>query len=208
MTEAQYINYETSAVQIMRSAGLPEGFYDRPDDFAKLLTNEVGLPELQSRIQSYQTLAYQQPPEVLDAWHRMYGLSPGELTAFFIDPDRAEPLINQRVASAEAAGWADKTRFGGLTLEQATALGQLGLTGDQYQAKFTDIAGQVGLADGLEGQAGSGVGRQTLLDAAFGGDAAARRKLEEEKGARVSQFAGGGGVATSRAGASGAGAAQ
>lgn len=209
MSEAQYINYETSAKQIMRAAGLPEGFYDQPDDFSKLLSNEVGLPELQSRIQAYQTLAYQSPPEVLDAWHNLYGLSSGELVATFIDPDRAQPLIEQRLAAAEAAGWSAKTGFGALSKDQAEALAKLGLTPDQFQAQFGKLATQRGLMDPLTGTTDQGVGQQTMLDAAFGANADAQRKLEEAKGARLSEFAGGGGgAATDRTGVVGAGSAR
>src|SRR5690606_22357500 len=43
MAEAEYIQYENAAAQMMRSAGLPEGFYDDPSDFANLIGQNVGL---------------------------------------------------------------------------------------------------------------------------------------------------------------------
>src|ERR1051325_2778839 len=111
ISEAQYINYEQSAASIFKAAGLPSNLYDTPDDFASFLTNDIALPELQSRVQAYQSAAFSAPQVVRDELQNLYGVTPGELTAFFIDPDKALPLIQNRYAAAQAAGYSDITGF-------------------------------------------------------------------------------------------------
>jgi len=83
ISEAQYINYEQSATSIFKAAGLPANFYDQPDDFANFLTNNVALPELQSRVQAYQSAAFSAPQEVRDALQSMYGVSPRRVDRVF-----------------------------------------------------------------------------------------------------------------------------
>lgn len=208
ITEQQYLYYEQQATSYFRAAGLPSGFYDQPDDFAKLLTSEVGLPELQARVQAYQQAAFSSPPEVLQSLKDLYGVTSGELTAFFIDPDKALPLIQQRFASAQAAGWAEKTGFGTLDQQQAEMIGKMGLTENQVAQQFGQIAASNELFNPLAGADESTIDRNTVLGAAFGQNAEDQRVLEQRKQSRVSGFAGGGKAATNREGVSGAGAAR
>lgn len=208
ITEAQYINYEQSAASIFKAAGLPSGFYDQPDDFAKFLTADIALPELQNRVQMYQTVAFSQPPEVLQAWHDLYGLSGGDLTAFFIDPTRAEPLIQQKYSSAQAAGWANRTGFGSLTQQQAESVGTLGLTDQQIQQGFGDLGTLKPLLGTLQGSGETAITTDQALLAEFGQNAPDQALIAARKAGRLAAFQAGGGVATSQQGAVGAGAAR
>jgi hypothetical protein len=208
ISEAQYINYEQSASAVFKAAGLPSGFYDSPDDFAGFLTNDVALPELQDRVQKYQTLLYQEPPEVLDAWQNLYGMSQGDALAYYIDPTKALPLIQQKNAAAQAAGWSNVTGFGGLGVGQAEAIGKLGLTEDALRQQFGDLANLNGLYQGLQGTGEGDIGSQTAINAGFFGDSQAKAEIEKRKQERLATFSGGGSVATTQQGASGAGVAR
>src|SRR5262245_12020315 len=61
ISEDQYIDLERTYTQSLRAAGLPQGFYDSPDDFANLIRNEVSPAEFNDRVKSYETLAFQMP---------------------------------------------------------------------------------------------------------------------------------------------------
>jgi hypothetical protein len=207
ITESQYINYETSAQQMFQAAGLPKGMYDTPDAIAKLLTSNVALPELQTRLQTYQTAAYQSPPEVRQALQDYYGITPGHLTAFFIDPDQALPLIQRDFAAAQAGGEANATGFaGGITQQQAESLANMGISPTEMTKGFSTLANLNQVIQGLPGQA-QGVGTNTALQAQFGQNAQAQQQLEAAQQYQVNQFKEGGQVASNSKGEIGAGSA-
>lgn len=208
ISEAQYINYEQSASAIFKAAGLPANFYDQPSDFASFLTNNVALPELQSRVQAYQAAAFSAPQAVRDELQNLYGVTPGELTAFFIDPEKALPLVQQRYAAAQAAGYSDISGFGGLTQSQAEMVGNLGLTESQLSSQFGNLATLNPLFTGLQGTTETNIGKDVALGAAFQNNAVDTAAVEARKAQRLAEFAGGGQVATTSQGAVGAGVAR
>lgn len=204
ITESQYINYEQTIAQQNQAAGLPQGMYDTPDDIAKLLTSNISPSEYQSRLQSYQTAAWQSPPEVRDALMNDYGLSPGQLTAFFIDPDKALPLIQRDLATAQMQGASQISGFGNLSMDQGGHLADLGITGAQAQAGFGKLANQNQLIQGLPGQ-NNAIGTDTALQAQFDQNAQAQQRMTAVEQDQLNLFKQGGGAQTSSKGVLGAG---
>ena len=77
-----YLNdYRRQVVGYMRAFGLPEGFYDSPEDLSTLAANEVSLAEVSQRVSQAAEAAYQSSPTVRDEMQRLYGIGPGELVA-------------------------------------------------------------------------------------------------------------------------------
>lgn len=209
INETTYIDYERNATSLMRSYGLPSGFYDQPDDFTNLLTNNVALPELKSRLDAYQTAAFQSPPEVRQALQDFYGVgADGMLTAFFIDPDRALPIVQKDLNAAQAGGYARSTGFGGLTREQAEGLTALGLSPADYQKGFGNLASQQQALQGLPGQNQGQISTDTALAAQFGGNVAAQQEIENRQLDLLAPNKQGGGVVSTQQGAVGAGVAR
>lgn len=204
ITETQYIDYEKSIAQQNQAAGLPEGMYDTPDEIANLLTNNVSPSEYQARLQSYQTAAWQTPPEVRQALTDYYGVTPGQLTAFFIDPDMALPLIQRDLAAAQAGGTSVRTGFGPLAQPDAEYLASLGLSPDQLTTGFNTLANENQIIQGLPGQQ-PGVGQHTAIQAQFGQNAQAQQEFEAAQQAQLNLFKKGGSAAASQQGVLGAG---
>lgn len=209
ITESAYIDYEKSATSLMRSYGLPTGFYDQPDDFTALLSSQVALPELKSRLDAYQTAAFRSPPEVRQALQDFYGVNgDGMLTAFFIDPDRALPIVEKDLSAAQAGGYAKSTGFGGLTRDQAEGLAALGLDPNAYQTGFGNLAAQRQALQGLPGWDQPAISTDTALAAQFGGNTEAQQLIENRQLDLLAPNKAGGQVATTQQGAVGAGAAR
>lgn len=204
ITETDYINYEKAIAQINHSVGLPAGMYDTSDEIAKLLTNNVSASEYNQRIQAYQTAVWQSPPEVLNALQNYYGLSGGQLTAFFIDPDKSLPLIQRDLAAAQAGGSATRTGFGQLDQSEAEHLASLGLSQNQLDQGFGNLARQSQIIQGLPGQR-PGIGTTTALQAQFDQNAQAQQEFEAAQADQLNQFRRGGQTATTQHGALGAG---
>ncbi|HUR52877.1 MAG TPA: hypothetical protein VMZ71_02015 [Gemmataceae bacterium] len=206
ISEAEYIATERSYAQVARAAGLPSGFYDSPDDFSRLIGGEVSPAEFSERVQTYSRIANDSPPEVRSELQRLYGIGPGELTAYFIDPDRALPLLKTQAQSASLSAAAGRTGFGGLQVSEAERLAQLGVTDQQAQEGFGALVDSKELFSSLDAGE-SAIGRDVQIGAAFEGNARARSEIEKRRARRKAQFDGGGSYATDKAGFAGIGSA-
>lgn len=138
LSPAEYISIENSYRQIMRQSGLPEGFYDSTSDFTNWITGDMSPTELQSRVDlATQATALANP--AYKAALKQMGLSDGELTAYFLDQDRALPLL-QKAAATAAVGAEALQR--GLAFDQqyASELATAGVSRDQAAQGYAKIA--------------------------------------------------------------------
>jgi hypothetical protein len=198
LTEQQYIDYERGVSQIMHGAGLPGGFYDKPDDFTKFLTGDVSLPEIQDRVTMYAQAAYQVAPEVRAELNRLYGINEGGIAAYFMDEKRALPLLQQQWASSQIGAQSGITGYGQLDKAAVERLAALGVTPEQAQSGFTQLGLSRELFNPLEG--GEATTTQTeQLAAAFEGNIAAQEEIAKQARRRQSVFEGGGTFAGSPA---------
>lgn len=204
ISEGDYVNYERSIQQQNMAAGLPQGMYDTPGDIKNLLLNNVSPGEYQQRLQAYQTAVWQSPPEVRNALMNDYGLSAGQLTAFFIDPDKALPLIQRDLAAAQAQGTGVRTGYGDVGRDYAEHLADLGLTPDQLNTGFGNLVNQQQVIQGLPGQQ-PGIGASTAMQAQFDRNALAQQQMEAAQANVLNRFKQGGGPAANAQGIVGAG---
>ena len=207
ISEAEYISTERSYAQVARAAGLPSGFYDSPDDFSRLIGGEVSPAEFAERVQTYTRVALQAPQEVRDQLQRLYGVGPGELTAFVIDPDRALPMLQNRARAAEISAAGQRTGFGGLQASEAERLASLGVSDREAQEGFGALVEASELFTSLDAGEDA-IGRDSQIGAVFEGNARARSEIEKRRARRKAQFEGGGGYARTESGFSGIGTAS
>lgn len=99
LSPKQYIDLENTYRDYMRQAGMPEGFYDSPDDFHNLIGNGISPSELRDRVSVASDALNKADANVLGALRRYYGLSQGDLVAYLLDPERALPVLNTKVSS-------------------------------------------------------------------------------------------------------------
>lgn len=106
ITPFQYLQQETSMQEVAAAAGLPRGFYDDPSDFAEFIGNGVTPDEYTERVAMAATAVSNINPELKGQLQELYGIgveNDGELIAYYLDPDRAVSVIEQRLQQ-EAAG--------------------------------------------------------------------------------------------------------
>lgn len=203
LSPGEYVAYEQSAIQMMRAAGLPEGFYDSPDDFTKFLAADVSVKELGDRVGLARDAMYQAPPEVRDAL-RQFGMSDGDLTAYFLDDVRALPLLEKTYAAAQIAGASTRTGFQ-TTQAQDFRLAELGVSADQAQTGLSQLGQQRGLMAAAVGRPEQAITVDEQIDAVFGGNAAKAQQIERRRRSRQAEFQGGGGFAATTRGVAGLG---
>lgn len=194
LSPADYIATENAYRQSMRAAGLPSGFYDNPSDFATFIGSDVSASEMNSRVQMASQATLTASPQYTQALKQM-GLSQGDLTAYFLDPTRALPLLQQQTATA-AIGSEAIVR--GLNFDQGYAqqLAQAGFSQSQAAQGYSQIASEFGRLQQAGQQFGLNYGYNTEEQAVFqpgaGGNAALlRERLAGYNQAQTQGYVGG-----------------
>jgi hypothetical protein len=190
MSPNEMLAYERTATQLMRAAGLPAGFYDQPDDFAKLLSAEVSVAELQQRVSVAQDWAYSTDAATKATLRDYYGLDEGDLTAYALNDFNPFPALQQKAVAAQVGG---RARGYGIDVGRMTAeqVAQLGASPEQIDQTLQGVADTRGLFTNTVGESVAGQGEITGSEAvggAFGTDQASRRRIKKRAGERQAVF--------------------
>lgn len=198
ISEGEYVSYERSVGQLLQQYGIPRGMYDTPQGIAELLVKDVSAAEVNSRLRIAASAAMQAPQEVRDSMQQMYGVDPGHLTAYYLDPDKALPLIEQQWAAAQVSGAAAKQKAA-IDAAEAERLAAQGVSYDQAMQGFGQVAATAGLGQSVGGDIAD---ERTRREAAFG-DVQAQQKVASVQRGRAAQFQAGGGAVETQSGVSG-----
>ena len=193
ISPAEYVALERAYKQTMMAAGLPRNFYDSSDDLAEFIGNDVAQAEFTQRVSLAAEAARSVAPNLKTQLQSMYGVgidNDGELVAYFLDPDRAVDVIEQRL-QLEAAGLSAAalgTMGSGLTRETAERLADMNVQGREITQRF---AGQRALTQRLLGE-DAAMTTDEFAAASFGLDSesttelAQLRQQREQRGRRQS----------------------
>jgi hypothetical protein len=190
---ASYIGLENQYRETLRSNGLPANFYDQSEDFQALIEGDVSNAELNERVQQGYRAVVDADPAVKEQMQRLYGVSEGQLAAYFLDPKRTAPLLSRQAQAANIA--ARGLEQGGIRLtgEFAEDLARRGITEQQARAGFAEVGALGELRQTFAGE--TELSGERLAGAAFGFDVAAQQELERKRRLRTGEFAGGGSFA-------------
>lgn len=207
LSEKDYLSAEERYRDILSDPnyGLPTGFYDSPDDYAKMIGTNMGSGEIKGRLEAIKTVIYDGALNgTMQYAQEQYGLSTGDLIAVWLDPDRADAAIAQRTARASAIGAAaGRTGFGVIGTATAERLDALGLSADQAAGGFSEAASLRELTTSLDGD--EAVTSDDLIKDRLEGNVDARNKVRRTQEGRLARFQGGGTYAESREGIAGLG---
>lgn len=207
MTEAGYIQYENTVKGTMKQYGIPDGFYDKPEDIANFMNRGVSVNEVVDRVKMAASAAMQSPVETRDELHRMYGMDLGHLTTYFLDPDNAQPLLEKELAAANIGGASKRTGFGMLSQAEAERMADLNADKGNLDQGFDKLVQQQELF-GAQDAGEQDIDRASQLGSQFGGDAAAQEAVRRRIAGRVAKFQSGGSYAAGNQGVSGLGTAD
>lgn len=199
---ATYVQLEESFRTTLRSNGLPSGFYDEPDDFRKLIEGDVSPAELNTRVQQGYRLVADADPEVKRQMQTLYGVNESQLAAYFIDPERATPLLTRQAQAAQISARAFEQ--GGMQLGVGTVedLVARGYSIDEAQQAFQRAGQLAGLYTEMAGE--EALTQEQKVGAAFGFDVQAQEALQRRQRQRVAEFEAGGQFARTTGATSGA----
>lgn len=201
LAESDYLNLERQYLQTLRNSGMPTGFYDQPNDFTALISNDVSVAELNDRIQyGYQAVS-QANPQVVQEMKRLYGVDDSQLAAYFLDPERATPTLLKQAKSAQIASEANLQAGVGVTAQQAEQLATAGISTEQARSGFQTIAALQEVFQPLQGE--QAISQQEQIAGVFGTEQAAQQRIRQRVRERTAAFEAGGafaGTGTTRTG--------
>lgn len=185
ISEAEYISYEQTAAGLERRYGLPSGML--MGNVTDLLTNEVSASELNDRVLLASAAAIQAPDDIKNTFQQYYGIDQGGMTAYFLDPDIATPLLEKQYASAVIGTEAARQGIG-INAYGAENLQSLGISQEQARTGFANVAASRGFTEGR----GDIVTQETLIQGQVAGNEQARKDIERVAMGRLGRFQGGG----------------
>lgn len=136
---SQYLQLEDTYRGILANAGLPAGFYDDPADMGVWIAKNVSPAEIEGRVRLATDAAKKVDPTMRQLMARFYGLSTGDVAAYFLDPNRALPTIEHQYKSAEVASWAARNGYQVGDMSRYERLVTDGITGDQAAQAYGTI---------------------------------------------------------------------
>lgn len=193
LSPADYINTENAYRQLLRQSGLPEGFYDSNKDFTEWIAQDVSPTEIQSRVDMATQATALANPFYKQALNQI-GIDDGHMAAYFLDTDRALPLLQKAAATAQIGAAALQQ---GLTFDRTFAeqLATSGVSGAEAQQGYSQVAAELGTMTQLAAMQGQTWTQTESEKSVFGQGPEASAKKAGIIGAERGQFAGGTGGA-------------
>jgi hypothetical protein len=164
---SQYLATEAAYRQLMAQAGLPKGFYDQPSDFTQFIGKDVSPTELKSRVDLASQATILASPEYKNALQKMYGLDSSHMTAYFLDENRALPLIQKQAAAAQIG--AEALRHGLQISGKTESYALAGVSQQQAAQAYGQIAQELPDYSKIGASFGTNVNQGTFEQALFGG---------------------------------------
>lgn len=200
-----YLSMEQEYKNVMSYNGLPQDFYSNREKLDQLISGDVSVNELNARLRDAYRVIKDAPQDVTDKLKTMYGLTDGDILAYFIDPEQARKTMtaaDYKIQAQAALTAAQAQRQAGLTVGATFAedVARKGITQAAQTTAFESVAGMRELRRSAVTEAG--LTEEQLAGAALGTNAEAKRKLDELKRQKVAGLSGGGSFAQRQTGGS------
>ena len=168
LSPSAYLATESSYRQVMRQQGLPSGFYDDPSDFAGYIGKDVSPQEIQTRATAYTEFANRSTDFATKQALAQNGLGMGDLAAYFMDKDRAVPLLQQKVSQINIQTAANRQNLG-IDNKRAAYLASIGIDQNTAEKGYTTIGQMLPEMKNLSSVYGIGYDQTAAEAEVFGG---------------------------------------
>lgn len=205
---SEYLSLEKQYKNAIQGSGIPADWYDKPDDYAKFIGGEISVAEVKDRVTQGFSAVQNGDPEILRQLRTFYpDVNNGDLAAFFLDPTVGTDIILNKAKAAQIGATAVTQAGFQLSQQEAESIRQQGLSQSQVQQGFQQIGLEENLYQPLM-QGEEQLGRETIIGAGLGTNAAATQRVEQRRRQRRAQFEAGGGLIASQTGVAGLRSAQ
>lgn len=205
LNPAEYLQLEQSYRQQLEAYGLPVGFYDEPTDFANWIGGGVSPDEVGRRAKLASDMAQNADAGTKDALRRFYGITDGQITAYFLDPERMQGQFDEAERRARAARLAGAAAGAGFNVDESwrdraeslAALVDPDMTTADFRAAYENVFDDVQTGGAMAQRYGLDYTLDDAEDYALLGMPSAQRKRRRVAEAEAATFSGTSGVGRS-----------
>jgi len=191
---SNYLQQEQAYKNAVQGRGLPAGFYDTPEAYAKFIGADVSPQEVANRVDNGYLAVKDANPEVLAQLKTYYpDVNNGDLAAYFMNPDVTTDIIVNRARVAEIGSEAQRQAGISLSVGQSEALRKEGIDKAEAQKGFATIAAQQEVFNPLQGE--EAINQEEQISGTLGTNAAATQRIAKRKRQRLAEFDTGGSFA-------------
>ena len=202
LSPAAYLQYEQAYRQKLRASGMPVGFYDTQQDFAKFIGNDTDPDELSQRISLGYKAVKDADPQIISEMKRLYMVTDDTLAAFFIDPTKSKDIVLRQAQAAQIAAEAQTQAQIQLSAQEAESISLQGIDPTKARTAFAGLSSAKELFDTtLAGE--ETITRQEQISGALGTNAAAAQRIATRQRKRKAAFEAGGGLGDTQQGMTG-----
>lgn len=201
ISEAEYINLESSYAQTLKAYGLGNMVSSNRKDnykkFAEYIAEDISAVEFKDRIDLAVTRVQNSDIETRNTLKSFYNINDNDLISYFLNPKENLPKLEQKVNTAEIGGSAIRQNLS-TSITSAEDLAKFGISKEQAQVGYGIIAGELPIANKLGNiysETGITYNQQDAESATFKGLASAKRKKEKLVATEEAQFQGSSGTA-------------
>jgi len=191
---SNYLQQEQAYKNAVQGRGLPAGFYDTPEAYAKFIGADVSPQEVAYRVDNGYLAVKDANPEVLAQLKTYYpDVNTGDIAAYFMNPDVTTDIIVNRARVAEIGSEAQRQAGISLSVQQSEALRKEGIDKSKAQTGFATIAAQQEIFNPLQGE--QAISQEEQISGTLGTNAAATQRIAKRKRQRLAEFDTGGSFA-------------
>lgn len=182
----EYLQLEDSYRSIMANAGMPAGFYDDPADMGQWIAKNVSVAEIEGRVRMATDMAKAVDPTMRNLMAQFYGLSTGDVAAYFLDPTRALPTIEKQYQTAGVASWAARNGYQITDMQRYQDLLEKGVTVEAAAQGYATVASFDKTLGSIGAIYGESYGQSDAERDVFFNDNAKRRRIVSMEAATFS----------------------
>jgi len=195
----EVLEYEST----MEAAASALGLQVTRQEMGQWIADDKSVSEMQDRMGIAATVVHMSSPELRAQLDRLYGVTTGDLTRYWLNPKEQAPILQRRFVAAQVAEMASRTGWGQLSASQAEDLVTRGTDPNAALEGFGTLVHTKELFSGIE-PTEEDIDVEDQLELISGNEALSEQvKTRGEK--RAAKFQEGGGFASGEEGLGGLG---
>lgn len=101
LSPADYLSTEAAYKQIFSTYGIQKGLYDSPEQLSKWIGADKSPDEIKNRVDAAAQILNNKDPQLISQFQNFYGITRGDLLAYFLDNTQGMQVLQQRAQAAQ-----------------------------------------------------------------------------------------------------------
>lgn len=198
LSPADYLSTEAAYKQVFATYGIQRGLYDSPEQLSKWIGDDKSPDEIKNRVDAAAQMLNSKDPALVASFQNFYGITRGDLLAYFLDNTQGMQVLQQRAQAAQI-GQAGTGQGFNIGRDRAELFASQGVDYSTAQQGFMNAATVLPNLEKSADIYGGSVGvddydEDDAINEFVGGLASAQRKRQKLNMAAASDFSGTSGI--------------